>query len=567
MDLCAGSLAEALFPSPARLAAGSALGLAAILGHGLWIEQALGSRTRSFSLAHAFLQGTVAVALLRLCFSLVGICNPSWALACAGTLAAALWVALKRRWDGIALLPLAAVALGLPLALRQVSTGMEFGDLTAIWTLHAKALSCECALARRYVLEPCWAGTHPDYPLYLPFLHSFFFTLMGSFRDDWVKLWQALAFLAALAAVARSMGRSSALAGAAAVASLFAAAAAEHAALPFFEAFVELHSLIFAALIAAALLDGEEARLPLYLFGLAFTKHEGLMVVAVFLPVFMVFRRDRWRIPLATLGLCAPWLFALSRLPSRHENYPARLLDAQAWAQGLQGAREILSGCAERLAQFPWSPALLAAAVAGGFWTWQFARGKRDDARAPLVCLAVFALASAAFFATLLVSPWGPTLYRMTLERMLLHVYPLAVFPAIAAVARPGRAAAALLAATTAAALVAYAGRLMDEGRRWQLLSRQGRTGAGWYQRSEGWSRALRLDGLLPPDARGAVLNDSWYFHLNYMLYPRVLYPNPPEQVSGTWRQWHPWSEVSRADIERLQLSFVLDRTRLQRLR
>lgn len=543
MDLCAGSLADALFASgPARLAAGSALGLAAILGYGALVERALPRRT--FSLAHAFLQGTVVVALLRLLLSLAGWCNPSWPLAWLGAalLPLALWRAPLARPSWLAM---AAVAAGVPLALRQLSAGMEFGDLTAIWSLHAKALTCECALTRRFAIEPCWAATHGDYPLYLPFLHSFFFTLNASFRDDWVKLWQSLAWLAALAAVARSMGRESRARGAAAVGALLAAAAAEHGWLPFAEGFVELSSVIFASLVACALLDDEPARLPLYLFGLAFTKHEGLMVAALFVLLLAWSHR---RAAAATLVLLAPWLYALSHLPSRHENYPARLLDASAWAAGLHAAPQILAGCAGRLVQLPWSMVSIAALLAT-------AAAVRQN-RAALNCLLAFWLGCAAFLATLLVSPWGPTLYQMTVERMFLHVYPLAAFAVIAVTPRPGKLA---LAAAAAASLVAYGVRMRGELRPFQ--------GADFYRRTDGWARALRVDGLVPPAARGAVLNDTWYFHLEYMLYPRVVYPAPPEQLAGTWRPWRPWSEVPRADAERLQLQFVLDRNRLALLR
>jgi len=525
-----------------RLAAGSALGVAAISGWGALVERAL--PRREFSLAHAFLQGTVVIALLRLLLSLAGWCNPSWPLALAGAalLPLALWRAPLARPSWLAV---AAVAAGVPLALRQLSAGIGFGDLTAIWSLHAKALTCECALQRRFALEPCWAGTHPDYPLYLPFLHSFLFTLNASFRDDWVKLWQSLAWLAALAATARSMGRDSAVKGAAAVGALLAAAAAEHGALPFAEAFVEVNSAIFAALVACALLDGEPARLPLYLFGLAFTKHEGLVVAAIFVLLLALTHR---RAAAATLVLLAPWLYALAHLPARHENYPARLIDPSAWSAGLHDAPQILAGCAARLAQLPWSLVIAAALVA------TVAAVKAN--RGAFTCLLAFWLACAAFFATLVVSPWGPTLYQMTLERMFLHAYPLAAFAAIAVTPRPGKL---VLAAAAAAACIAYGLRMRAELRPWQ--------GADFYRRTEGWARALRIDARVPPAARGAVLNDSWYFHLEYTLYPRIVYPTPPEQLAGTWRPWRPWSSVPQADIDRLHLEFLLDKNRLLLLR
>src|SRR5205807_1555574 len=125
----------------------------------------------------------------------------------------------------------------------------------------------------RYVTEPVWTGTHPEYPLYVPFLHSYAFQLMGSFRDDIAKVWQAVAVLAWLqitfwSTTSTTRGK---LWGAAAVVVFLALTLGQAE-----DAKVEIHAAIFTSLIFFAVLEADRGRLPLYVAGLATVKNEGL---------------------------------------------------------------------------------------------------------------------------------------------------------------------------------------------------------------------------------------------------------------------------------------------------
>ena len=43
------------------------------------------------------------------------------------------------------------------------------------------------------------------------------------------------------------------------------------------------------------------------------------------------------------------------------------------------------------------------------------------------------------------------------------------------------------------------------------------------------WKAALALDRELPVATRGALVSVPVYFQINYLLYPRLLYPAAPD--------------------------------------
>jgi hypothetical protein len=575
--LCSSTLADALGTGELRLAAGCALGLLAIAGWGMSVEALLRRRTSGPSLAHAFVEGTVVVSTLRLAFSLIGVANASWPIALAGIalLPVATIRAGLRLPDRRELAWAAAIAiLVLPACAYLVSAPATFSDLTAIWGLHAKALTCEPLLRSHYVTEPVWAGTHPDYPLYLPFLHSFFFTLQDSFRDDWVKVWQAATWLATLVAVRRSL--SSALGPLRALAAVVALAAVtaiapERAGLR--DGFVELHVVCFTALIAASLYSGDRARLPLYLFGLATTKHEALAIAAAFLALHAFSelarsgsRREELRKELAyalpSLALILAWLLVLRQLPSRHENYPARLLDGAAWARGFSTRAIILAGWRATVLQWPWPLAFGLAPIAAAAAAVAIGRGREVRiARASLVCLATFAAGLIAFFASYLVTPWGPNLFQNTLDRLFSQAFPLAVIGVVGAtsifegVARRWAGWATLAVFVLGYALPA-ASRERTYLKHVALRGQRGEWGMGAYLANPQWRAALFIDAHTQPAASGATLGMEYYFTWNYLLYPRLVYPQSKEVIAGTWRPWPRWNTPQEVPWQRLGLAY-----------
>ncbi len=586
-ELCHATLAEALYVSAPRLWAGTASGLAGILGWGLAFEWIARERLRGASVLHAFVEGTVIVALLRLLFSYAGFCNPSVGIAAAGIAigAYAAWrLARSRalqapsRREGLVLVALAGICL--PLAARIAAYPMPFGDLTAIWTYHAKALTCECLLSSHYATEACWTGTHPNYPLYLSYLHSYFFTLTGSFRDDWVKAWQSALFVVATVLVFERLraSRGSALlaaAGASGVAALFAVR-------PLMEGSVEGHVVIFAALVAICAIEGDRGRLPLYLFGLLFSKHEGIAIALLFVVVEglaalarsgaggrLSALRAAWGYAGPWLLLSAPWLFALFVIPDHHENYARRLLSPDAWRSGVPKLPVVWDALSGELLRWPWSfgfAVALLAAVAG-VALLRRPEGARDaGVVAALRCLAVAALMLPVYFAVYVVSPWDARLYEFTVTRLMVQIAPFAALGAAVvahALARAGsgagrgaaHAALGMIVAVNAWSLCVTSVRELDE-----LASRaRSRTlGLHAYRSVPAWANALRLDETLPPAGRGALLGRRDYFTPNYVLYPRLLYPAEPHRIVGTHAPWTPWRRRSEVDLVRYRLDYVV---------
>lgn len=559
------------------------LGLVGIFGWGAAIERLLAPRAEGASLAHAFLQGTVVVALLLFGGTLAGLPVASWLASGVAWLGVAMAVALlpglmrRRRPAGTSALPVwvmapvvVAAAIG---ALDLASRPMVPGDLTAIWAFHAKALTCEALFDSRYVLEPVWAGTHPDYPLFLPLLDAFFFALADSFRDDWVKVWRAVAFLVMTISVVRSVAR---VTGRRAPPALVGAALIAFVTLPqttMLDGIVDLNVMAFSALAAAAVLEGQSVRLPLYLFALVFTKHEGMvqafsLVGLLGLTALVAERRRGLAASALTLRWVAPWLLltavwlaVLGRLPSLHENYPARILSLDAWREGLAAAPVVLRGYVEVLSHQVFAMTL--GLGAAGLALVALRRREFAAVQRPAVLLAAFFGMLVVFFLIYLVSPFGPELYKITLARLFSQVAPLALlaFAALplATSARSRRTQGVLLAAGVAVFGVYAAQKSGKRAFERAEAVRTGRFGLDAYRADPAWQQAFAVDAIVPPGARGALLGEERYFEWTFRLYPRLLYPAPPETLAGTWRPWVPWTVVAPDEVKRLQIAFIVE--------
>src|SRR5262249_23516603 len=136
IDLCQVGLAHALGTSFGRASLGALLGVGAVLGWGVAVEALFGRWFARASWAHAFVEGTVVVALLRLVGSVAGACNPSWGIAWAGIVTGSVAAPrfLRRRvaatsaesyWN------LGIAVLALPVCFRLVAWPADIGDLTA----------------------------------------------------------------------------------------------------------------------------------------------------------------------------------------------------------------------------------------------------------------------------------------------------------------------------------------------------------------------------------------------------------------------------------------------------
>ncbi len=570
MDVCRATLSYSFSVSPWLLFARYALGLLGILGWGFAFELAARARLKGFRFTHAFLEGTVVVSVLMLAASLICLPRPAMAIAAFGVLAGAfsLWrlrPGLPRPRRGTIVVLLFSL---IPLA-SLIAQPMGISDLTSIWANHAKALACECLFHARYVTEKVWTGTHPEYPLYLPLLHAYFFSIADSFRDDITKLWQAVAVLAWLVLTYRRVSSLTGkrLCGATAAAVMLALVMGQAG-----DAKVELHAAIFTGVIFLCALEGDRGRLPLYLLGLATTKNEGLAGALVFLAMHaaLLLATGKKR-KLAYLGpaavLLGAWLLVLLRLPSNHEQYPSHLVSFHSWRAGLPHLGEILAGCADRMARWPW---ILLFGIFPFVLTGALVSRRRDPMT--LFCLLWTLAMLAVFLAIYIVTPWGPKLYIITVDRLLVQIFPALALGVILLWGRSHyeRAATAgllLLVAYYLPPVLGQVPRVVSDTARTAKSLFKPDGGIADYRWGAEWSGALTLDRVLPPASRGAVLNRKNLFTINFFLYPRFFYPTDPGPVSGSLKPWEPWTSLNQVNVDRYGFRFVLEREKVLYLR
>ena len=230
----------------------------------------------------------------------------------------------------------------------------------SVWTYHAKALTCESLFTAKFTNEKFWSGTHPEYPLLMPFLHSYFFSLMNSFRDDWIKIWQVgliISFFRICYREILELTKKEIFSVAAFVIVLTWIVSQT------IDARVEMNTLIFVSLASLCLLSCQFYRLPLYLFALVFSKNEGLPLVLLFIGlhgIFLLLKRNvrdiRYVLPLG-IGIIM-WVLVQSQLPSHHEQYPSQLTSIESWKNGSENFPLILKNVGIVMSDWPWLPGL-----------------------------------------------------------------------------------------------------------------------------------------------------------------------------------------------------------------
>ena len=207
MSLCEAPLLDSFTKSPVELWSAYVLGSLGVWGWGLGVESLLRNKVKSYNVLHAFVEGTVVSSFGMLFLSVLGFWKVAWPLTLTGCCVGifSLFIHWRRDshrmgkglllnefagsklWEWVLLFILVFTA-----AIQLIASPVPIGDTTAIWGFHAKVLTCFPLFKSSFVLEKIWAGTHPEYPLYLSYMHALFFSLADSFRDDWVKIWQAV---------------------------------------------------------------------------------------------------------------------------------------------------------------------------------------------------------------------------------------------------------------------------------------------------------------------------------------------------------------------------------------
>lgn len=590
MDVCHAPLINSFNKSPIELWTAYFFGNLGILGWGLSFESLFRSKLKSSSLSHAFLEGTVLVSFILLALSLLGLVSVAWPVAIFGitlgliskffairsTDQAGSYSPDRSTWDCKL-----AFLLTLPAAFCLVVKPLAIGDTSAIWGYHAKVLSCFPLFKSNFVLENVWTGTHPEYPLFLSFMHSFFFRLSDSFRDDWMKLWQGISLLAAVNAAYFDIRKRLQLKLHAFTAVVLVLCVLTR---DFLQGPVELHSAIFIWLALVALLSNDRWRMSIYLGGFLFCKNEGVVGSLLFIFLVLAFFLSQLKIKKPTFEALEPrnifylfpffimaglWIAVAIFLPSLHEQYPKHLLSLVDWKTGMSHVHEIVVGCIRSIYLNRDYRFLLFTIPLLAIGTFLSRRLRKDDNFESIALPLIWGFGmSGLFLAIYIVSPWGPTLYTITLQRLITEVYPafvMSLVVATAAVMQVDNQTLKRLAYFFQILTLAYFGITFKNNslglvNKLYAQYRGHELGLIGYQTRPEWSQALRWDRTLPAAARGALLNlKDFYFTPNYMLFPRVLYPTDPSVIAGTYRDWSAWTNREEVPAQILGLSFIID--------
>lgn len=568
IDVCSAPLAESFgYPAWHYLGLGLA-GVVGVTGYGLVYEHLCSWKSeRDISLAHAFIEGTVLVSGILLVSSLLRLAHPARLLCILGILffAATLLVgAVKHGWSWFRLedrvvLKLLLAVFTLPLAIFFLGHATGTWDTFAIWAFHGKALTCY-PLFQSPLHQNVFAGTNADYPVFFGLMHSFFFKLSNSFRDDAVKIWQSATVVALIVATydtALKAGLSRFRSTALCFCVLYLLMRC------IWEPTVEFSCYVFALLAGLSLYAKDWPRFCLYTFGLAFTKNEGLVSAAalIFISSIAFLRRpagERLRV-LTPLILIVPWILVLVQFPKGQMNYPSRAVSAEAWSEGLANIGVIIRGCWTIVASKHWWIVLLSPVLLICFG-WR---------RKETIWLHLWAVCMMGVFLMIyVVSPfWGATLYEVTLTRLLTQLIPPVIVASFLDLDLLSRARAPWLSrSATVVVVVAFLGcglltlrgmgrltigvisKYREDG---TILSRE-------YDRGPFWKRALEIDKSIAPASKGALLDEKWYFHIAYALFPRLLYPGSPSQARIPMPYWVPWSHVSDSEYAANGFRFIL---------
>lgn len=179
MNICNAPLSYSFTQSNWQLWSGYLCGLLGIWGWGVGFEHGMRKKLHSFEICQAFVEGTVIVSLIMLIFSLLGVWQVAWPITIAGLGVGAVALRKERKlqgkkffgglgyrkqgfkWEWVVLWLLA-----LTCGFHLISSPLFIGDITAIWGIHAKELSCSSLFHTHFFNEKVWAGTHPEYPLF-----------------------------------------------------------------------------------------------------------------------------------------------------------------------------------------------------------------------------------------------------------------------------------------------------------------------------------------------------------------------------------------------------------------
>ena len=600
-DLCHLSLNENLDVHTLRLAIAAVAGGLGIWGWGFVLETCLPRYFKQWSFSSSYILGSILVSLFMLAHTLLdSVLNPErmgvslfpYAIAASGILFGVWLLRFKIKsgefkaseWlQSLSLPDILLILAIIPLSAHIFYFPTSFSDTTSIWAFHGKALACENLWNAHFIRERIWTGTHPEYPLFFPLNHAYLFTLMNSFRDDWVKFWQALFLAASVWICHRNV---SGVTDSKWIGFVFSIAFLSIFGTRIADGKVELLTACLTALILSSLISKRYGFLSICLFALAFTKNEGLASAIVFSGLWVLtgiaaygyrdYIKNQARYLISGLSLIAIWLLLVGhKLPSYHEQYPTRLLSLSVWQTGLEHWQLIFFNCGRMLMSFPWligSLSIIVGLVFIFIYTPRLFKNKPAPRYPELAISVLWPLAMLGIFACIyVVTPGGPTLYQSTFDRLLTQIYPaiylgLIVSLGITLKSFPQKTTSSFAYLILGLILLATGPSLAKKDFHYAKIIggniKKSIGGFRGYSAEPAWSLALRLDKELPLNSKGMLLNETSHYAINYMLYPRRFYLTYPNLVACTYEDFTSWTspdDITSQEMSDYNFKFVYD--------
>lgn len=339
-------------------------------------------------------------------------------------------------WIFLAIILLCLLAISINALLTPITSW----DARAIWGLKGKFIYYEKTIYRASFFDPDYVHVHPNYPLLIPFLESFFSEIIGNWDARAIKIMFLLFYLSLIlafySAQRRVFPRSHCLMFTSILALLPCYqeyAGSGHADVP-----LSFYYAVGAIYLLSWMKEGEHRRLlvsSLFLSFGAFAKNEGLALAGILAFVLIIFSlfncksmdKRKWLAVVVFLGvliiIVSGWLYTRHTLPRfEDEAYPSRL-KLRIIRQGMGRISEIVRGIIREFLRLEnWSlfwPLVLLSLI--------LAR-KVKLQRPEKYLLLILGLNISLYIFVYMITPWRvQELLEISVTRLLMHLAPLSL--------------------------------------------------------------------------------------------------------------------------------------------
>ena len=350
---------------------------------------------------------------------------------------------LRRSWSRVDILLLTGILLELGFAFaRSLLLPMEDFDAVGNWGLKAKAIFLANAVPMGFLGNRDYITVHPDYPLLLPLIESFVYSILGHLNDFAVKWIFPLSLTACVAALYASLQRMT-LDRTACMAFAFVLVSIPHFVFNATTAYADIIIASYFGMGFFYLFLWIQQRNDLFLWlsalltGMAgLTKNEGLALCLVNLVVLALaagtekrfHHSDYWRRILIYTGIIIvvliPWLVFRMTINTPNDLINRKNIESVFQWETFNRVKTIFYYYQSHLFNLKnWNLLWLAAL---GLVLFRFRRIIQSDQRYILLAaLMTFSIYTAAYFVTSYDVAWH---LRTSVSRLMVHIVPLVVF-------------------------------------------------------------------------------------------------------------------------------------------